>query len=153
MLLKYSFDTSAFIEGRKIYPIDIFPGLWENLADMINKGGIKAISQVRTELSKKDTDISKWCLSFPDLFVPLDVQIQTEVRLIMSKYPTLVNVASSKSGADPFVIALAKAKNCAVVTYEKNGSPGSPKIPFVCNSESVPVMTLVTLMQKEQWTF
>lgn len=151
--MKYSFDTSALIEGNKIYPIDVFPALWDKLATLINDGHVRAIVQVKTELSKKDDDIFKWSSRFPDLFLPLDSTVQAEVRAIMKDFPNLVNVAANKSTADPFVIALAHVKKCAVVTYEKPGSIQNPKIPFVCNSKSVAVMNLVKLMQLEGWSF
>jgi hypothetical protein len=60
--MKYSFDTSALIAGNKLYPINIFPKLWENIGELINDGSIRAIEQVETELAKPIRKLTKGAL-------------------------------------------------------------------------------------------
>ena len=59
------------------------------------------------------------------------------------------------SGADPFVIAMAKdtGPHCAVVADEHPGSRENRKIPFVCNAEGVPWLTFQQMMLAEGWQF
>lgn len=151
--MRYSFDTSALIEGNKLYPINIFPKLWENIGELINDGSIRAIAQVGTELGKKDDEISQWTSNYPTLFVPLEPRIQVIVTAIMDAHPNLVKIASGKSAADPFVIALAEVNSCTVVTYENRRSLLNPRIPDVCSARSIKVINLLDLVKAHGWSF
>ena len=59
------------------------------------------------------------------------------------------------NGADPFVIAMAKAggPHWIVVSDEHPGSPDNRKIPFVCNHEKVDCITFRDMMLAEGWQF
>src|SRR5205823_12159450 len=46
----------------------------------------------------------------------------------------MVGMGKGRNGADPFVIALAVARDGVVVTEEYRGSLASPKIPVVCEA-------------------
>lgn len=70
----------------------------------------------------------------------------------MGAYPRLVDTVKGRSGADPFVIALAASGEpvMAVVTEE---TPGKQRIPDVCASERIPCMGLADLIERENWSF
>jgi len=72
----------------------------------------------------------------------------------MSDYPNLVSVLSGKSQADPFVIALAKARDAMVVTAESpTGNLRGPKIPDVCRAEGIEWGSFVEVLKREGWSF
>ena len=53
----------------------------------------------------------------------MDAETQNHVTSIMTKYPRLVDTVKGRSGADPFVIALAATTDpCMVVVTEE--TPG-----------------------------
>jgi hypothetical protein len=70
----------------------------------------------------------------------------------MAKYPRLVDTAKGRSGADPFVIALAATSNpCMVVVTEE--SPGKTRIPDVCLAGNIQYCGLADMIEREEWTF
>jgi len=62
-------------------------------------------------------------------------------------------MGKGRNGADPFVIALAVARDGVVVTEEYKGSLASPKIPVVCEALGVRCITTVEFVQDQGWTF
>ena len=154
--MKYSMDTSALIEGWvRTYPINNFPGVWEKLSGLIEKGEAKATDEVLRELEKQDDDLTKWCKQQRNLFVAIENKIQYAIAEILDSYPRIIESGGRRSGADPFVIALAKINNATVVTAEQrtNNSDGRVRIPDVCNSMSIRCIPLLKLITDEHWIF
>ena len=137
----YSFDTSSLLNGRRdLFPPDTFPTLWRNIEYLIAFGAIRSVDLVRDELAKVDDDVSKWARTQRGLFVPLTEDIQLAARDVLAAHAELIGVGSGRSGADPFVVALARARGGAVVTEEKaRNNISNPKIPDVCDALGVPV--------------
>lgn len=151
--MRYSLDTSALLDGRiRYYPPDIFPALWGNFENLVNNGDIKATQLVRHELEKKADDVLEWVKNL-DLFIDVDNEIQQIVKDILSQYPKLVAEGGQRSFGDPFVIALAKQRDCAVVTAEQGGSENNPKIPYVCKRIGIECITILELIRREKWKF
>ena len=118
--MTYSIDTSAIIGAwRRSYPPDVFPALWGKLEGLIEKGQLIATEEVLFELERKDDDVWRWGRAQATMFVEVDEGIQVLVHTILTAHPRLLDTRKSGSGADPFVIALAKARGCTVVTEEK----------------------------------
>ena len=154
--MKYSFDTSAIIQGwRRLYPPRVFPALWTEIETLIDNGTIVATEEVLVELERKDDEIYKWARKRNDMFVPIDDRIQDTVRDVLKDHKKLLDTRKSRSGADPFVIALAIVDNCTVVSEEgKTGSPDKrPNIPDVCEVLGVPCMKLLKMIEDEGWIF
>lgn len=153
--MKYSIDTCALLDGwQRYYPKDVFPGLWKNLAGLIRNGGLCASEEVKFELAKKNDALYAWGNKFDDLYVPLDDSIQRVVSEILKEHPRLIDTRKNRSGADPFVIALASVHKCAVVTGEhKSGSLTRPKIPDVCDAMEVKSLSFLELIRSEGWVF
>ena len=89
------------------------------------------------------------------MFVDVDDAIQGAMQHIMGTYPKLVDTSKGKSGADPFVIAVAMTHNplLTVVTEERGGSASKPKIPFVCRQEGLRSISLLQLIEEQNWRF
>lgn len=151
----YSFDTSAFINGqRDLLPPDVLPKLWPQIASMIMMGEVQAVDVVRDELSQRDDGVFMWAKEQKSLFVPLTVDVQRETRAVLKRYPKLVGVGGGRSGADPFVVALAMANDGTVVTEEHaTGNRERPKIPDACAGLGVPCINLLAFIREQGWTF
>ncbi len=147
--------ASALLDGwNRYYPRDVFPALWQKIEGMINDQHIVATEEVLFELAKKADDIHKWAKKLDGFFVPIDNPIQVEVTSLLSKYPNLLKALQGRSGADPFVIALAKVNNLKIVSGEqRSGSMNKPKIPDVANAENLECLSLMDFIREQGWTF
>lgn len=103
------------------------------------------------ELEKKDDDAFQWAKGWKQMFVPIDLPIQKIVSDILAKHERLVDQRKGRSGADPFVIALAQLNGCAVVSDENPGTEAKPHIPYVCRARGVGALTVLELIQAERW--
>jgi len=152
----YSLDTSGLLDGWvRHYPPKTFTNLWLSIEKLIEDGFLRATEEVLGELSKQgDDELVIWCKGQKDLFTPFDNKIQIKVAEILTTHPNLVDVGKGRSGADPFVIALAEINNCTVVTGEKlSGKVSKPKIPDVCKDRSVKYCTFLEMIQFQNWKF
>lgn len=149
--MKWCFDTSALIEPWiRRYPPDIFGPVWETLAALADKGIICAPSDVRIELEGQKDDLFEWSKDLNGFFIEPDRQLLETSKQIVNAYPGLIKPNSTKSGADPFVIALAKINKVPVVTYETSAKKDkAPKIPNVCDDLKIKVVTLVDVLREE----
>lgn len=151
---RYCLDTSGLIDAwTRYYPPTTFKGLWEKLSDSTFFGYSYASKMVRDELAKQEDDLLEWCDGRWEFFKEVDEAIQIKVAEILSTHPKLVKAGSGRSGADPFVIALAELTGAAVVTGENFGTEEKPKIPFVCKARGVPCGNVLWMIQREGWTF
>lgn len=155
MNLQYSIDTSALLDAWvRWYPPDIFSRLWENIDALIDEGNLIASEEVLVELEKKDDDVYSWAKERSHIFQPITEDIQIAVTEILKGFPTLVDSRRDRSQADPFVIALAKASDCTVVTGERNiGTSNKPRIPIVCHHFGVRYINIVSLIREQGWRF
>lgn len=153
--MRYSIDTSAILDGwRRYYPPDVIPALWERLEELVDNGSLRATQEVLNELERKDDEVLVWTRRRPDLFVPVDEEIQRAVTSILASHKKLIDTRASRSAADPFVIGLAQVNGCAVVTGESfSKSQKRPRIPDVCRALGIKSMSLMELMREERWVF
>jgi hypothetical protein len=151
----YSFDTSAILNGRRdLFRPAVFVGLWNRIEDEIARGGIRAVDEVQRELAKRDDDAKQWSDRQPELFCQLSPPIQDGARKVLSLYPNLVRQGGKRSGADPFVIALALVTKGTVVSEETaSGNLSKPRIPDVCRDLGVPYVTLMGYIETQGWEF
>jgi hypothetical protein len=119
-------------------------------------GRLIAPEEVRLELARGADDLHDWAVQREAMFrVPTD-DVQLVVTQIVDKFPGFVP-DSSQDGvwADPYVIALAKVTDAAVVTGEKPKGPTARirKIPNVCADLGIRCMNLTELLRAEHWNF
>nr|MDP2189791.1 DUF4411 family protein [Rhodoferax sp.] len=153
----FSFDSSALIHAwHRAYRPKNFPTFWTNLEQAVLAGHVVASTEVLAELEKKDDDVHKWCKRLAaNLSVDVDDVQQEHMRHIMGTYPRLVDTVKGRSGADPFVIAVARSMrgNIIVVSEEDFGKKESPKIPDVCRAEGIRCHKLADFIDARGWTF
>ncbi|WBL79980.1 DUF4411 family protein [Bradyrhizobium xenonodulans] len=151
--LVYSIDSSALIHAwHRIYRPKNFGFVWDGFDKLIAEGRFKSSIEVYNELQKKDDELFEWCKDRKGtMFVEIDDPTQAIVAKIMGAHPKLVDTVKGRSGADPFVIALAASTNPQmwVVTEEH---PGKERIPDVCNAQNIDYCGVADLIEKEDWT-
>jgi hypothetical protein len=153
--LKYSIDTSAILQAwLRHYPPDIFPPVWDRIDALIASAELVATEEVRRELEKQHDEIFMWASTREPMFIPIDEQIQLSVTAILASHPRLIDNRRNRSGADPFVIALAQLNGATVVTGEApTGNIDKPNIPDVCDAIGVQWIGFLQMIRREGWTF
>lgn len=147
--MDFSFDTSAFIEPHiRLYPRDLFEAHWQWVERLIGDGTIRCSELVKIELSKTEDDLFKWSKDQENLFIPIDTETQTALKEVIRKFPIITDYHRDRSGADPWVIALAMANDCHVVTYENMGKKNEAKIPNICRYFSIKCYTWIEVFRE-----
>lgn len=151
--MKFSLDTSGILDAWvRHYPPDVFPTIWSHLDAAVSSGQIVVIEEVVIELERKADDVYAWVKGREAMIIPIDSEIQAHVADIMSRFPRLVDTKKNRSGCDPWVIALARARQMAVVTAEKaTGKPQKPKIPDVCKELGIPCVEIIDFFREQGW--
>lgn len=150
--MRYSVDSSSLIEGfREILPYAILPAFWNrDLPALVAEGELRATEYVLWELEKQDDELLTWVRDLDDLFVPMDEEIQLDVRAVLKDQPRLLR--AGRSGADPFVISLART-NGATVVCEERRKPTAPRMPDVCDALGIPCIRLIELVHEQGWSY
>lgn len=155
--IRYSFDTSALIDGiERFYPINNFPALWERVDELIDAGSLLISEEAWNEAISVDSALQDWCTESgaarDRCVVPTDASIGAVAGAIAQQFPRWAR-QGTKNNADPFVIAVAEAHDCRVISGETNGGPGKPKIPYVCQQRHVTHGRVVDVVTLEGWVF
>lgn len=156
--MKYSIDTSALMDGwDRYYPRDVHVGLWRKLEELIEAGDVISTEFVLKELEKKHDDLFKWAKERKAMFRSANEQTQLAVREILRDHQHLINAQRNRSGADPWVIALARVEGCKVLTGERKAPAGTNppklKMPNFCEALGVEWVDMVKLCREQKWTF
>jgi hypothetical protein len=152
----YCLDTSSAVEWFvRTYPPSILPNLPQRVEALIAANRLTAPKAVLDELLRIDDACCKWAKAQTTIFLEESTDVQRIVRQLMAKHQNPAKPLKGISGADPFVIALAKntGANCVVVADEHPGSLENRKIPFVCNAEGIRCIRFQQLMLEEGWQF
>jgi hypothetical protein len=136
----YCLDTSALIDAwERYYPVDVFPGVWNVVDELMQSGSIVMSDEVFKEIRRKSDGVYLWSKKYKSACIPLDLPVQNELAKILATCPAIIDPRKNRSGADPVVIAVAMTRSMTVVTGErKANSLKKPKIPDVCDHFNVP---------------
>jgi Domain of unknown function (DUF4411) len=156
LTLLYSIDTSSLIEAWRQFPPEFVRTLWEErFPALIGSGDLRATKEVAVELERHSSELVEWALhdDQSELFVEVDQEIQVVVSEILDSHPRLIDPESLRSGADPFVIGLARCDSATVVTEEKpsRDPANNPKIPDVCEAYDLRCIDVRDLFREEGW--
>lgn len=130
--MEYCLDTSVYIQAhRTYYAFDLAPGFWIALKQHAENKILTSPISVYTELISGNDDLAIWAKDNKKvLFVEPDDPVIEALRQIAnfcnSRYEDAHWVREFLSGADPWVIAQAKAHSLTVVTME--GNKGSEEV-------------------------
>ena len=133
----------------------IAPGFWSFLEQKANEGTIASSRLVYQELHNgAEDELRAWAEARKDggLFVEPDSHVQAAFQEIAdyvnANYP-LHQAAQFLSGADPWIIAHAKAHGGRVVTFEVRAPSSSrPKIPDICDQFGVESMNIYGVLRE-----
>lgn len=92
------------------------------------------------EMISVDSVVKDWCTDHSAnrgrCVVPTDAAVGAIAGAIAAQFPRWAR-QGAKNNADPFVIAVAEVRSCIAISGEKQGGPGTPKIPYVCDVRQV----------------
>ena len=147
--MRWCFDTSALIEPWvRRYPRDVFGPMWDALAIAAQDGLIAAPVDVRLELERQSDELCDWVKGLPNFFLEADRAVLVKFTEIVNDHPGFMKVDSTKSGADPVVVAMAAVRGVPVVTYETMAKKGAaPKMPNVCEACGVECVSIVDVLR------
>ena len=144
--------------------MDIFPGIWERLAELATSGRLIAPREVLRELEKGDDELLPWAREHSMMFQDPDEQHLATVQSILEQFPDFVDPDKETPEADPFVVARAIVgrgsgsllpQNWVVVAEEnrRRTPEHRPRIPDVCDHYEAPFMKMFDVMRTEGWAF
>lgn len=108
--------------------------------------------EVVLELERKDDEVFEWAKGRPHAVIQTDEMIQQVVRQILQAHPRLVDTRRNRSGADPFVIAVANLQGRTVVSNEAPTTKiDRPNIPDVCGALGIGCVDVLGLIRRENW--
>lgn len=150
----YSADTSFFIQGmRDYFRPATWPRFWDNVEAMIREGRLVASEFVLHELQRHKDAVWSWAKRQDGLFVPFTEDQVQPMFEVMRTYPMFVKKLESRTGADPFVVALALARKYEVVSNERGGNDQRPTIELACRGFGIGHVGLFDFPEKEGWRF
>jgi len=121
---------------------------------MIANQTLRATEEVLIDLSRKNDEVYEWARKRRDMFVPLYEDIQLAVKEIMKQFPRLIDSRRNRSGADPWVIALAQVEKLIVITSERYANNlEKPRIPDVCDAIKIRCINMHELIKEQGWHF
>jgi hypothetical protein len=130
--------------------LEVFPGVWEKIEEMISEQLICSVDEVYYEILAQDDILADWVKMRKQIFLPIDEDIQRNAIDILKAHSNLLDIKKNKSGADPFLIAVARVHECTVVTEEKpSGGPERSKIPDVCSAYGIECIKLLEMLKRE----
>ncbi|MES9902309.1 MAG: DUF4411 family protein [Sedimenticola sp.] len=154
--MKYLLDANTLIEAKnRYYNMKVCPGFWDWLLLSSISGDIASISLVFDELKRGNDELKEWAILHGDLF--LDVadeptqQAFAEIAQHVSTEAHKMKVGAMEdflSGADPWLIAMARASGMSVVTHEAYNPDIKKKflIPNICHTFDVPYIDTFELL-------
>lgn len=149
----YCIDASSLIT-LKSFPRNIFATVWDDLEKAIKAGQIISPEAVKRELLVYDDDVAKWAKGVDGLFHDPTDGVLERVSSLMKTVPELVNHASDRDQADPYVVALGQETGAIIVTEETSKRNNKKaKIPSVCKDLGVTCINLYGMFEKFGWKY
>lgn len=155
-------DANVLIEAaNNYYRFDHVPGFWAWLADSVADGVIRSVSLVAEEI-ESPSELVEWVgeQEARNLFVDIsDPACQAEysrmAEWVVGEPYGPEHIAKFLSGADLWIVAVARVNGWTVVTQEKSVGPGSKKIkiPNVCDQFGVEVINTFDLLARTKARF
>ena len=153
----YLLDTNIFIASWRLhYPPDLYPGLWNFLAQVAQNQQVLSIDRVRKEVFFPD-DLVEWLNEhWSNSFVPSGEQ---QVVLVFSEMQKWVNSNPHFSSAakadfadiaDGWLAAYAKTHNAYLVTNEVFDASTKKKIPLpnLCKEFNIEYFNIIEMLRK-----
>ena len=149
--VKYIIDTSSILSQKDDEPHrrTINKTLWKCIDELISDGRIVTCSEIIEEVN--DKDLKAWFIRLGGEILPIDDEVQENVKKVVTTNPQLVDFKENKSSGDAFLIATAMKYGLIVITQENKIK--QKKIPFVCKNLNIPCVDIIGLCEREGWSF
>lgn len=149
--VKYIIDTSSILSQKDTEPHRrrINKTLWNHIDELISLKRIVTCSEIIEEVN--DDVLKEWFVKLHGDILPIDDDVQENVKKVVTSNPQLIDFNKVKSSGDAFLIATAMKYSLTVITEENK--TGQKKIPFVCRSLGVPCVDILGLCEQEGWIF
>ncbi|MDV3251989.1 DUF4411 family protein [Devosia sp. BK] len=158
----YLLDANVFIEAKnRYYAFDIVPAFWTWMDNVVAQN-VRTITMVRDELMVKDDPLGEWMRDRKDAdwVLPVDDEAtqlafaEIVVELGNSSY-LQPGIDKFLSGADPWLIAKAKALGATIVTHEVADEHIRKRVPIpnLCGSRSIVCLNTFETMRDLQAKF
>lgn len=160
--MKYLLDANAYIQAKTLhYRMHVVPGFWDWLDQQFILEQVGSIRSVYEELLASDDALSDWVKQRRDHFLPVDDEatqtVFAEIAEHVVSHPTYSEpfVSTFLDGADPLLVAKAKAIGAQVVTHEARVGAGSKKVkvPNICDEFGVDCFNTFDLLDSLQARF
>lgn len=148
---KYIIDTSSILSQKDNEPHrrTINKTLWKHIDELIAEKRIVTCSEIIEEVNEEE--LRKWFVALQGVILPIDDEVQENVKKVVTTNPQLIDFRQIKSSGDAFLIATAMKYGFIVITEENK--TGQKKIPFVCKNLNVPCVDILGLCEMEGWSF
>lgn len=151
---KYLIDSSSIFAQR---PTDALPrlvhrSLWEKIDQSVREEIIATCSEIEEEVEKDDI-VGNWLSSHKCIILPIDDEVQRNVRKIVTEHPKMISFSGGQgsSSGDAFLIATAMKYHLTIITEENKDKQN--KIPSICRDYGVNTMNITELCIAERWEF
>lgn len=148
----FVFDADIWIRIGRNHPPDIFLSLWERLDAAIGDSYLRSPEEVLHELRQGSDDLAARLEQKNGLFVPLEPDIQAASREVINRFG-LHDPTSDRNRADPFVVAVARARGGIVVTGEapRRSDTAPYKIPDACRELGLECLGWFDFLRRVGW--
>lgn len=153
----YVLDSSVFIEAaRRYYGLDFAPGFWDALESHGRSGHLVSIDRVKSELERGNDDLAEWAQTmFGVCFARTNEKDIIEAYADVMKWVGVQTQffsyakADFARGADGWLAAFARARNCTLVTQEEYSQNIKRQVPIpnVCRSFGITCINTFDMMR------
>ena len=151
----FTFDSDVIIHFNVQYPRDVFPSLWENLEELIQRKLICICQSVQIELERGNDQLIEWVSSLGGFVCHATGDELILASVISNLYPGWVR--ETTNAADPFIIAHAELNSHVIVSDERrtnsNVSHQNQKLPNVADARGTESISLIPFVREMQWSF
>jgi len=154
----YVLDANVFIQAaRRYYAFDLAPRFWDSLVHHAGSGQLRSIDRVLWELDRGKDELAAWVNNdLSDSFASTDeadvIQAFGEIMAWVQEQSQFSDSAKADfaSGADGWLVAYAKVKDCVVVTHEALNPVVRRKVPIpnVCQAFTVPYIDTFEMLRR-----
>jgi predicted nucleic acid-binding protein len=152
---RFVFDSSFLIKLHREQPAELYPSLWERLAELLAQGEAVMPREADREIQVKDDALRAWLRERQAAVVESTLEELQVVREIAERHPGWVR--GPKNAADPWIIAAAYVRGAVVVTDERPSGRGTQdqnlRIPAVAAELAIECITPTELVRRCGWTF
>jgi hypothetical protein len=151
---QYIVDTDVIIGFYDSIPMDVYKTQWKMIGKYLDEKRIVVCEAVFNEI-KKAEELKEWLNNYRKDLVPCYTQdVLVEAKVIINKYPKLIDINNTSDQSDPYIIALAKMKGLIVLSNESYSEGGKKtKIPYICKDLGITCINTRAFYKNEAWQF